>query len=138
MPDLGRTIGEELLTPTKIYSETIQNIIRDLPVLGLAHITGGGIPDNVVRIIPKACSVVVYKNSWEIPPIFQFMQAAGKVSDVEMMRTFNNGIGLIAVVPDRAAQDLVERLNGMGEKAFIIGEIEERKEDEARVRWEAR
>jgi phosphoribosylformylglycinamidine cyclo-ligase len=80
--------------------------------------------------------VVVYEKSWEIPPIFQFMQAAGKVSDMEMMRTFNNGIGLIAVVPDRAAQDLVERLNGMGEKATIIGEIEERKEGEARVRWE--
>jgi len=138
VPDLGRTIGEELLTPTKIYSETIQNIIRDLPVLGLAHITGGGIPDNIVRIIPKACGVVVYKNSWEVPPIFQFMQAAGKVSDMEMMRTFNNGIGLIAVVPDRSAQDLVERLNAMGEKATIIGEIEERKEGEARVRWVAR
>ena len=80
VPALGKTLAEELLTPTKIYSETIQNIIRDLPILGLAHITGGGFGDNLVRIIPEACSMVMRKQSWETPPIFSFLQEAGNIS----------------------------------------------------------
>ena len=135
VPELGRTLGEELLTPTKIYSETIQNIIRDLPVLGLAHITGGGIADNLIRIIPKTCKVVIEKDSWEIPPVFPFLQQAGNISNKEMMRTFNNGIGLIAVVPEKAAQDVMERLNAMNEKAFLIGKVIERKSSRTQIKW---
>jgi phosphoribosylformylglycinamidine cyclo-ligase len=135
VPELGRTLGEELLTPTKIYSETIQNIIRDLPVLGLAHITGGGIADNLIRIIPKTCKVVIEKTSWEVPPVFPFLQQAGNISNKEMMRTFNNGIGLIAVVPEKAAQDVMERLNAMKEKAFLIGEVIERKNSRSQIKW---
>jgi phosphoribosylformylglycinamidine cyclo-ligase len=135
MPEFGRTLGEELLTPTKIYSETIQHIIRDLPVLGLAHITGGGIPDNLLRIIPKACKVLVRKNSWTIPPIFDFLQNAGNVAAAEMLRTFNNGIGLIAVVPEKHAQDIYERLSGMNEAPFFIGEIIERKTSRNQLSW---
>ena len=112
VPELGKTLGEELLTPTRIYSETILMLIRDLPIHGLAHITGGGISENVVRILPRSCKVLIKKGSWSIPPIFNFLQDAGNVSDAEMMRTFNNGIGMIAVVPDHAAQDVLERLNG--------------------------
>jgi len=133
--DLGKTLVEELLTPTKIYSEMIQNIIRDLPILGLAHITGGGFEDNLVRIIPNACSIVMKKNSWEIPPVFPFLQKAGNVSDDEMMRTFNNGLGLVAVVPEESTQDTLERLQGMKEKAVIIGEIVERKNKTKRLQW---
>jgi phosphoribosylformylglycinamidine cyclo-ligase len=122
---LGQTLGETLITPTRIYSETIQALIRDLPIQGLAHITGGGIMDNILRIIPQACNLVIKKGSWEIPPIFNFLQEAGNVEDAEMMRTFNNGIGLVAVVPEEAAQDVLMRLNGMQEKAWVIGEIVE-------------
>ena len=135
IPEFGRTLGEELLTPTKIYSDTIQNIIRDLPVLGLAHITGGGIPDNLLRIIPKGCNVRIRKDSWEVPPVFHFLQKAGNVTTPEMLRTFNNGIGLIAVVPEKHAQDIYERLNGMHERAFFIGEIVERKNSRNRLSW---
>jgi phosphoribosylformylglycinamidine cyclo-ligase len=135
VPDLGKTLVEELLIPTKIYSETIQNIIRDLPILGLAHITGGGFEDNLVRIIPNACGIVMKKKSWDIPPIFSFLQKAGNVSDPEMMRTFNNGLGLIAVVPQESSQDTVERLQGMNEKAFVIGEIVEKKAKQNRFKW---
>jgi phosphoribosylformylglycinamidine cyclo-ligase len=135
VPDLGKTLAEELLTPTKIYSEMIQNIIRDLPILGLAHITGGGFEDNLVRIIPNACNIVMKKNSWEIPSVFPFLQKAGNVSDAEMMRTFNNGLGLIAVVPEESTQDTLERLQGMKEKAVIIGEIVERKDKTKRLQW---
>ncbi len=135
IPELGQTIGEELLTPTKIYAETIQGLIKDLPILGLAHITGGGIGDNILRIIPKACKVVMQKGSWDVPPIFNFLQEAGNVSEKEMMRTFNNGIGMIAVVPEEAVQDVLGRLSAMNEKAFVIGEIVERKESDKRIEW---
>ena len=135
IPEFGRTLGEELLTPTKIYSETIQHIIRDLPVLGLAHITGGGISDNLLRIIPKGCKVLMRKDSWEVPPVFHFLQKAGNVTSTEMLRTFNNGIGMIAVVPEKHAQDVFERLNGMKERAFFIGEIAERKSSRNQLSW---
>ena len=132
--ELGRTIGEELLTPTKIYSETIRRLLRDLPIHGLAHITGGGIPDNLVRIIPDACDAVVKTQEWERPPIFRFLQDAGSVSDDEMYRAFNNGIGMIAVVPESAVDDVTGRLKAMEETCYVIGEIVERKEQEPRIR----
>jgi len=135
IPELGKTIGEELLTPTKIYSETIHSVIKDLPVNGIAHITGGGIEDNILRIIPKACQVVMRSGSWDIPPVFHFLQEAGKVSDTEMMRTFNNGIGLIAVVPEQAATEILERLLAMNEKAFLIGNIAECKSPSNKIKW---
>ena len=135
VPDLGKTLGEELLTPTRIYSETILMLIRDLPIHGLAHITGGGISENVVRILPRSCKVLIRKGSWSIPPVFKFLQDAGNVSDAEMMRTFNNGIGMIAVVPEQAAQDVLERLNGAEVQAFLMGEVVERKDSEERIAW---
>lgn len=121
--ELGKTLGEELLTPTKIYSETIQHLVRDLPIQGLAHITGGGIMDNIVRVIPQACGITIKKGSWEIPPIFPFLQAAGNVDEKEMMRTFNNGIGLVIIVPEENTQDVLNRLKGSGERAWAIGEV---------------
>ena len=135
VPELGRTLGEELLTPTRIYSETIHSIIKDLPVFGLAHVTGGGITDNIIRVIPEGCSVTLRKNSWDIPPIFSYLQQAGNISEKEMMRTFNNGIGLIAVVHEKNAQEILDRLIAMKENAFFIGEVVERKVAEERVQW---
>jgi phosphoribosylformylglycinamidine cyclo-ligase len=135
VPELGRTLGEELLTPTRIYSETIRKIIKDLPVHGLAHITGGGIAENIVRIIPKACKVRMLRDSWEVPPIFTFLQKAGNVAQDEMYRTFNNGIGLVAVVPATRAQEILERLSVMQEKAGVIGEIVEADKSGERIAW---
>jgi phosphoribosylformylglycinamidine cyclo-ligase len=135
VPELGKILGEELLTPTKIYADTIQNVIRDLPVKGMAHITGGGIPDNIIRIIPNACQVQIRKESWDIPPIFTFLREGGNIPESEMMRTFNNGIGLVLVVPEDAVQEVLARLNAMNEKAFAIGEIAERKGSEEKIMW---
>ena len=123
VPELGKTLGEELITPTRIYSETIQSLVRDLPIQGLAHITGGGIMDNIVRIIPQACGIAIKKGSWDIPPIFPFLQEAGNVDEKEMMRTFNNGIGLVAVVPEENVQEVLNRLTGSGERAWAIGQV---------------
>ncbi|GAB6096405.1 phosphoribosylformylglycinamidine cyclo-ligase [Desulfatiferula olefinivorans] len=135
VPELGKTIGEELLTPTKIYSDLILSIIKTHPVYAFAHITGGGINENIIRVIPNACKAVLTQGSWEVPPIFKFLQDAGNVTDHEMRRTFNNGIGLMAVVSEDSAQPLLEMMNAMDEKAFVIGEIAGRKKDEPQVEW---
>ena len=135
IPDFEKPLGEVLLTPTRIYCSSVLSLVRDLPVHGLAHITGGGIDENIIRVIPQACKVIVEKNSWEIPPVFQFLQKAGSVSDIEMHRTFNNGIGLIAVVPEDSAQDIMDRLGAMDEKAFVMGEIASREGSEKQVEW---
>ncbi|MCF8094315.1 MAG: phosphoribosylformylglycinamidine cyclo-ligase [Desulfobacteraceae bacterium] len=136
VPELGKTLGEELLTPTRIYTEIVKRLIKDLPIHGLAHITGGGIVENLLRVIPTACNLVLYRNSWEVPPIFKFLRDAGRISEEEMMRTFNNGIGMIAIVPENTAQELIERTSGMNEKAWIIGEVIRRsKSDKTRFQW---
>ncbi|MFH1075282.1 MAG: phosphoribosylformylglycinamidine cyclo-ligase [Pseudomonadota bacterium] len=121
--ELGKPLGEELLKPTLIYAETIKNLLRDFPVYGLAHITGGGIVENLPRILPKSCAARITRKSWEQPPIFHFLQKAGNIPQEEMLRTFNCGIGLIAVVSASDAQDIISRLSGMKHKGYIIGDI---------------
>jgi len=136
VPELGQSIGEALLTPTKIYVEPLLSILKDLPVHGLAHITGGGIEDNILRIVPGACEISIQAEIWDVPPIFTFLQQAGNVSDAEMRRTFNNGIGMIAIVPADATDDVLQRLEAMNEKAYLIGEIMECTDSSKRVTWE--
>jgi len=135
VPELGKTLGEELITPTRIYTDIVQRLLKELPIHGLAHITGGGLTDNVVRIVPQAFSVLIRKGSWKVPPIFSFLQGAGHVPETDMLRTFNNGIGMVAVVPQNAAVEILERLAGMNEQAFLIGEIIERKDGADRLVW---
>lgn len=135
VPELGRTVGEELLMPTHIYAAAIERLVRDFEIHGLAHITGGGIPENVIRIIPDSCGLRLFEGSWDVPPVFPFLQAAGRVSAPEMMRAFNNGIGLIAVVPEESAGEVLDRLHGMDEKAFMVGEVVKRPEDAERIIW---
>jgi phosphoribosylformylglycinamidine cyclo-ligase len=135
VPELGRTVGEELLMPTRIYAATIERLQRDFEIHGLAHITGGGIPENVIRIVPDSCGLQMFEGSWQVPPIFPYLQAAGRVSAAEMKRAFNNGIGLIAVVPDKSVEEVLDRLSGMEEQAFLVGEVIKRLGDTERIRW---
>jgi phosphoribosylformylglycinamidine cyclo-ligase len=132
---LGRTIGEELIEPTKIYSEVIRHLLRDFPIHGIAHITGGGIVENLPRILPTSCQALIQEGSWETLPIFTFLQEAGKLSKREMMRTFNNGIGLILVVPERDAQGILDFLAAMNEKAYVIGSVVGREKGSHQVAW---
>lgn len=127
-----RTIGEVLLEPTKIYVRTIQNLLRDFRINGIAHITGGGFIDNIPRILPNSCRALIYKGSWPIPPIFMYLQENGGISEGEMFRTFNQGIGMTIIVPVEQAGEIVERLKALQEEAFVIGEIKlkEKAEDE--------
>jgi len=136
VPELGKTLGEELLTPTRIYVEPILSILKDLPIHGLAHITGGGISNNILRIVPKACNILIQTEIWDVPPIFSFLQQAGNISKPEMRRTFNNGIGMIAIVPADAAPDVLQRLEAMKEKAYLIGEILACRDSSNQIIWE--
>jgi len=135
--DLGVTLGEELLKPTRIYSELINKLLRNFPIHGLSHITGGGIAENIIRVIPKACNIEIHADSWEILPVFHFLQNAGNVADLEMMRTFNNGIGLVMVIPEATVQEVLDHLAAMGEKAFVIGTVLERKASKERIVWKS-
>ncbi len=123
VPELGRTVGEELLEPTRIYVEPVLNVLRGYKVAGMAHITGGGFHDNIERILPKACRAVIREGAWERPPVFAFLQEKGGVSDDEMHRVFNNGIGFVVVVEPGEAEEVVSFLRGMNIGASLIGEI---------------
>ena len=132
---LGRTIGEELIEPTKIYSEIVHHLVSDFSIYGIAHITGGGIVENLPRILPSTCAAVIKEGSWEVPPVFTFLREAGNIPIDEMRKTFNNGIGMILVVSEAAAQAVMDFLGTMGEKVYIIGEIVKREPGAAQVRW---
>lgn len=125
-PLLSSTVAEELLRPTRIYVNLINILLRDLRILGIAHITGGGLLDNVPRVLPQGCQAVIRKDAWEKPEIFQFLQSAGQLDEEEMYRTFNMGIGLVMVVHARQSEEILDRLHGMEEPAVMIGEIRER------------
>lgn len=127
IPELGGPLGEELLKPTRIYVEPVLNLLRDFPLSGLAHITGGGLTHNLPRILPRSCQAVLQRQSWPVPPIFHLLQEKGNIPDEEMLRTFNNGIGMVMVVAGDLVADVLLRLQGLHEQAFVIGEIVARK-----------
>jgi phosphoribosylformylglycinamidine cyclo-ligase len=135
VPELGKTVGEELLTPTRIYVKSILNIVKDFKVNGMAHITGGGFTENIPRVIPKSCKARIKTGSWDIPPVFAFLKENGKLSDEEMLRTFNNGIGMVMIVRQELVDDIMIRLNGLKEKAWVIGDIVEREEGEDSIEY---
>ena len=125
--EFGRTLGEELLEPTRIYTKTLTPLIKNFRIYGISHITGGGITENLPRILPTNCKAVIRQSSWTPQPIFHFIKKAGNLTEEEMIRTFNNGIGLILIVSETDVQDIMQQINVMGEKAYQIGWIEERK-----------
>jgi len=123
IPELGNTLGRVLIRPTRIYVKTVLQLMKRFKVKGMAHITGGGITENLPRILPKNCQAVIRRESWEIPPIFPFIQKLGKVDEDEMYRDFNMGIGFILVVHKDEANRVISSANRLGEKAYLIGEI---------------
>lgn len=131
MPGTDDNLGETLLTPTRIYVKTVLNLIRDFPISGMAHITGGGLTDNIPRILPDSCRLRIDKESWPVPKVFQVLQEAGGISETEMFRTFNMGIGLVILCPESECDNVMIRLRGLNEKAFVIGEIEPKHDPKA-------
>lgn len=123
IPDLGRTLGEELLEPTRIYAKVIRSLLQQHAVKGIAHITGGGIPGNLPRILPQGRRAWIRRRGWPVPPVFELIRRCGGISQSEMDRTFNNGLGIILIVGKEKLGGVQRSLTKCGEKYFLIGEI---------------
>ena len=121
----GSPLGEVLLTPTRIYVKPLLALIDQVDVHSLCHITGGGLPENLPRVLPKGCRAVIDGRAWQRPAIFDWLQQQGNIADAEMYRTFNCGVGMVVVLPADQAQSAIEQLNAAGEQAMLIGSIEQ-------------
>jgi phosphoribosylformylglycinamidine cyclo-ligase len=123
VPDLGRTIGAALLEPHRSYLPVIRPLLSSGVIKGMAHITGGGITDNLPRIFPEGTAAVIDRSAWQVPPIFQWLQRTGTVPDDDMLRTFNMGIGLIVACEEGQSDGLISALARAGEPAVRIGRV---------------
>lgn len=121
--ELGEKVREVLLTPTRIYVKPILRLLKEVRVKGIAHITGGGIPGNLSRVLPSSVDAVIEQDSWKVLPIFKFIQKKGNVPQEEMFKTFNMGIGLTVVVSPDDVERSIEILTKNGEKVYRIGQI---------------
>jgi len=127
IPELGRTVGEELLEPTRIYVKAIRQVLSTVAprtqITGLAHITGGGIRDNVERILPSDCRLEIDRNSWTVPPVFGWLQGLGNIEREEMFRVFNMGIGFVVLCRVDAVSAVQQQLTSQNLPHWILGEM---------------
>lgn len=123
LPELDGLLGEVLLTPTRIYAKQILSLIQECPIKGIAHITGGGITENLPRVFPEGVVAKISRKAWPVPPIFEVMSRLGNVSREEMYRVFNMGIGLILVVPPDSVGAVLARAAVLGDRGWRIGEM---------------
>ncbi|MBB6176952.1 MULTISPECIES: phosphoribosylformylglycinamidine cyclo-ligase [Anoxybacillus] len=121
----SRSLGEELLTPTRIYVRSVLEALKQFRVKGMAHITGGGFIENIPRMLPKGLQAEIDYGSWPIPPIFNFLQQHGQLQRMEMFNIFNMGIGFVLAIDSDVVPDVVQLLESCGEKVYIIGRIKE-------------
>jgi len=138
-PDLradfhGKPLGEALLEPTRIYVKPVLALMKRVRVKGLAHITGGGLVENLPRVLPENVKAVISRSAWKLPALFQWLQREGQVADAEMLRVFNCGIGMVVVVGADSADAAARLLSESGETAFRIGRIEAREAGEPQIR----
>lgn len=123
--EFGKTLGEELLTPTKIYVKTILTLAERIDIKSIAHITGGGIPGNLIRVIRPGLKAVIKEGLWEVLPIFKWIAKEGHVPKEDMYKTFNMGIGMILAIDKKDEKETIQLLEDLGEKPYIIGYLEE-------------
>lgn len=123
--ELGCSLGEELLKPTKIYVKPVLSALKKFEVKGMAHITGGGFIENIPRMLPEGLGAAIHEKSWEIPPIFNLITTVGQIEPQEMYNIFNMGIGMVMAVDKNSAADLIDHLNQSGETAYEIGVVTE-------------
>jgi phosphoribosylformylglycinamidine cyclo-ligase len=122
-PASQRTLGEELLLPSVIYSPAMQKLTQRVAVHGFAHVTGGGLPGNLTRVLPDDCDAVVHRGRWPEPRIFVEIQADGDIADDEMEHVFNLGVGMVAVVPAADAARTIDIVGAEGHDAWVIGAL---------------
>lgn len=127
--DESTSVGLSLLTPTKIYVRPLLEVVKKKLLKGLSHITGGGLSENVPRMLPKHLSAEIDCNTWDLPSVFRWLKKSGNVSGVEMSRTFNTGIGMVGAVAAEKADELVKELEALGETVYVIGKLVERQEE---------
>ena len=124
---LGDTsLGAALLTPTRIYVASLLALARECPLNAIAHVTGGGITDNLPRVLPEGLAARIDRSSWQLPAVFDWLQRAGNVEDAEMLRTFNCGIGMLLAVDARHEAECMRQLEALGETAWVAGDVVER------------
>ena len=128
--DGGKTLRQTVIAPTRLYAKPLLAAMKEFEIKGMAHITGGGISENLPRVLPQNCTAHVDAKSWEMPKLFQWLQKEGNIAAAEMYRTFNCGIGMIVVVAPEAADALAAFLRDQGETVYRLGEIRERQGDE--------
>ena len=133
LPGDTQTVASALMAPTRIYVQPVLNLLRDLPIKGMAHITGGGFYDNLPRVLPKAVTAHIRFGSWPITPVFLWLKNQGSLSWPEMMQIFNTGIGYVLIAKKDVAEDIMNRLSGMDVAGFAIGEIKTRVDDQEQV-----
>ncbi len=121
VPDLGRTLGEELLEPTKVYARDCLALIEAVEVHAMSHITGGGLANNLARVVPAGCAVEIDRSSWVLPPVFELVQQVGRVSTPDLEATLNLGVGMAAVLPPTAVDAAVELLADRGLRSWVCG-----------------
>jgi len=122
----GRPLGDVVMEPTEIYVKPLLKLISELDVKGMAHITGGGLVDNVPRVLPENSQAVLHRDSWQMPELFRWLQMKGGVADAEMVRVFNCGIGMVVIVAPEQADAAIKSLTTQGLKAWVVGEVVER------------
>lgn len=123
LPDLGQTVGEALLAIHRSYLPGIAPLLGTDRIHGLAHVTGGGIPGNLPRVLPEGLGARIETGSWEVPPLFEVLRRGGRVSAEEMFRVFNMGVGMIVVTEPESAESVVNDLNANGEASWILGDV---------------
>jgi phosphoribosylformylglycinamidine cyclo-ligase len=129
LDQLGRTVGEEMLEPTRIYVKAVLPLLEKFDIKGMAHITGGGLTENIIRVLPEGTGITIKLGTWDIPPVFDLIREMGSIEELEMLRTFNMGIGLVAIVAASQAEAIRAEMTARGEASCLIGEvIEGRKE----------
>ncbi len=127
----GTPLGQALLQPTRIYSKSLLALSQQQPLQAIAHITGGGLSENIPRVLPDHCGAQIDLDSWQMPAVFQWLQQAGNIEPTEMFRTFNCGIGMVVVVDEDRVDACIDILENEGEKAWRVGSIIERNGQEA-------
>lgn len=128
-----QTLAEALLAPTRIYVKSLLKLIESVPVHAISHITGGGLLENIPRVLPEKTSAVIDTNAWSLPPVFEWLRTKGNVEWREMYRTFNCGIGMIICVPASDAEEALNLLQSLGEQAHILGSIKTSTSDDEPV-----
>jgi len=129
------TLGDALLAPTRIYVKTLLAIIEQYPVDGLAHITGGGISENITRVIPDELGLEIDLSAWQFPAVFQWLQTRGGIEEQEMLRTFNCGIGMVLLVAEKSADEICRALDEAGEPVYRLGHVIECSDSSRRVNY---